>query len=58
MSRFCGETEIRTRETLWESTRFPGVPLKPLEHLSWADFPAAGTVPGEQDCKYRNIPEY
>ncbi|GEM_PF-2796372 len=35
MSRtFCGETEIRTRETLWEFTRFPGVPLKPLEHLS------------------------
>ena len=43
-----GETEIRTRDTLLEYTRFPGVPLKPLEHLSngplcfW-------------DCKYRNI---
>ena len=31
---FCGETEIRTRDTLLEYTRFPGVPLKPLEHLS------------------------
>ena len=30
----CGETEIRTRDTLLEYTRFPGVPLKPLEHLS------------------------
>ena len=32
----CGETEIRTRDTLLEYTRFPGVPLKPLEHLSKA----------------------
>ncbi len=31
---FCGETEIRTRDTLLAYTRFPGVPLKPLEHLS------------------------
>ncbi len=30
----CGEDEIRTRETLWAFTRFPGVPLQPLEHLS------------------------
>ena len=29
-----GENEIRTRDTLLEYTRFPGVPLKPLEHLS------------------------
>ena len=30
----CGETGIRTPETLLEFTRFPGVPLQPLEHLS------------------------
>ena len=30
----CGEKEIRTPDTLLEYTRFPGVPLKPLEHLS------------------------
>ena len=31
----CGETGIRTPETLLKFTRFPGVPLKPLEHLSF-----------------------
>ena len=31
----CGENEIRTRDTLEEYTRFPGVPLQPLEHLSF-----------------------
>ena len=30
----CGETGIRTPETLLRFTRFPGVPLQPLEHLS------------------------
>ena len=30
----CGEKGIRTLDTLLEYTRFPGVPLKPLEHLS------------------------
>ena len=29
-----GETGIRTRDTLLTYTRFPGVPLQPLEHLS------------------------
>lgn len=29
-----GVTEIRTRETLLTFTRFPGVPLQPLEHHS------------------------
>ena len=29
-----GESEIRTRDTLLGYTRFPGVPLQPLEHLS------------------------
>ena len=32
--RPCGEDRIRTYETLWGFTRFPGVPLQPLEHLS------------------------
>ena len=31
---FCGERGIRTPDTLLAYTRFPGVPLKPLEHLS------------------------
>ena len=31
---FCGERGIRTPETLLTFTRFPGVPLQPLEHLS------------------------
>ena len=31
----CGESEIRTRDTLLGYTRFPGVPLQPLEHLSF-----------------------
>ncbi len=30
----CGESEIRTREPVLPVTRFPGVPLQPLEHLS------------------------
>ena len=29
-----GVTEIRTRDTLLTYTRFPGVPLQPLEHHS------------------------
>ena len=32
----CGEGGIRTRETLLAFTHFPGVPLQPLEHLSFA----------------------
>ncbi len=32
----CGEGGIRTRDTLLRYTRFPGVPLQPLEHLSFA----------------------
>ena len=30
----CGVSEIRTRDTLLAYTRFPGVPLQPLEHHS------------------------
>lgn len=33
-SVFCGATEIRTREPVVPVTRFPGVPLQPLEHRS------------------------
>ena len=31
----CGKTGIRTLEPLWTVTRFPDVPLQPLEHLSF-----------------------
>ena len=34
-SVYCGETGIRTPDTLLGYTRFPGVPLQPLEHLSF-----------------------
>ena len=34
ISDSCGVTEIRTRDTLLTYTRFPGVPLQPLEHHS------------------------
>ena len=44
-----GETEIRTRDTLLEYTRFPGVPLKPLEHLSNV------TSREKRDCKDKNF---
>ncbi len=33
-STLSGESGIRTRDTLLAYTRFPGVPLQPLEHLS------------------------
>ena len=33
---FCGKKGIRTPDTLLTYTRFPGVPLQPLEHLSKA----------------------
>ena len=34
ISVYCGENRIRTCEPLLTVTRFPGVPLQPLEHLS------------------------
>ena len=40
---FSGEGGIRTREPLWEVTRFPDAPLQPLEHLSFA----------VRGCKYK-----
>ena len=36
LSSVCGERGIRTPEPLLTVTRFPGVPLQPLEHLSLA----------------------
>ena len=35
---YSGESGIRTRDTLLAYTRFPGVPLQPLEHLSWGKY--------------------
>ena len=46
----CGEREIRTPDTLLGYTRFPGVPLKPLEHLS------NNPVSSETECKYTKNP--
>ena len=46
-----GETEIRTRDTLLEYTRFPGVPLKPLEHLSNGPF-------SNRECKDKNFLQF
>ena len=43
---YCGVTEIRTRDTLLAYTRFPGVPLQPLEHHSNL-FLALSSVGGE-----------
>ena len=40
---FCGATEIRTRDTLLGYTRFPGVPLQPLEHRSLLYLRCKGT---------------
>ena len=34
LALFRGKTGIRTLEPLWAVTRFPDVPLQPLEHLS------------------------
>ena len=35
LQSLCGKTGIRTLETLLTFTHFPGVPLQPLEHLSY-----------------------
>lgn len=32
---YCGKSGIRTRERLSAVTDFPGLPLQPLEHLSF-----------------------
>ena len=38
-----GETGIRTPDTLLGYTRFPGVPLQPLEHLSFSGRKSRGS---------------
>ncbi len=51
---FCGVSEIRTRDTLLTYTRFPGVPLQPLEHHSKMDVPSNESVVGnDYGCKGR-----
>ena len=35
ISVYCGKDRIRTYEPILSVTRFPGVPLQPLEHLSF-----------------------
>ena len=47
---FCGKKGIRTPDTLLTYTRFPGVPLQPLEHLSKTSFWDACW---ENGCKLR-----
>ena len=42
-SVYCGETGIRTPDTLLGYTRFPGVPLQPLEHLSFSGRKSRGS---------------
>ena len=49
---FCGKKGIRTPDTLLTYTRFPGVPLQPLEHLS-KGFTTWSTIT-ENACKSRN----
>ena len=47
LSVFSGATEIRTREPVVPVTRFPGVPLQPLEHRSnvwWFDVVVLGLM--------------
>ena len=50
---FCGKKGIRTPDTLLTYTRFPGVPLQPLEHLS-KGYTTWGTIL-ENVRKSRNI---
>ena len=44
----CGVRGIRTPEPVLPITRFPGVPLQPLEHHSKG-------LPLKIGCKYRNF---
>ena len=52
---FCGKTGIRTPDTLWRYTRFPGVPLKPLEHLSLYSLTSANKLFLICGCKGNNF---
>ena len=58
LSNLCGETGIRTPETLLEFTRFPGVPLQPLEHLSYRiRFPHKLKLAGTPKGFFTNRPQ-
>ncbi len=47
----CGVSEIRTRDTLLAYTRFPGVPLQPLEHHSKVDIAVSvSSAPESEIC--------
>ena len=50
-----GETGIRTPETLLTFTRFPGVPLQPLEHLSFFNSKKTRCEPCTTLFGYKNI---
>ena len=47
-----GKTGIRTPDTLLAYTRFPGVPLQPLEHLS---LKALSTHSVQNGCKLQHF---
>ena len=47
----CGERGIRTPETVSPFTRFPGVPLQPLEHLSMRYATRISVCFRKTDCK-------
>ena len=47
----CGENRIRTCEPVLPVTRFPGVPLQPLEHLSFCNADAKVRI-SEQITKF------
>ena len=52
----CGESGIRTRDTLLAYTRFPGVPLQPLEHLSLKSMEISSERDfSENGCKLQKI---
>ena len=58
LSKSCGETGIRTPETLLEFTRFPGVPLQPLEHLSIAHLCACFIIGYKGTTFFANTQEF
>ena len=52
----CGENRIRTCEPVLPVTRFPGVPLQPLEHLSFNKKGTLNWLPIETRFVYFVIP--
>ena len=50
-----GETGIRTPDTLLGYTRFPGVPLQPLEHLSFSGRKSKGSFRNHQIFGINNL---